>query len=141
MYEPGGDAGKRYPDWVIRHRALGGIPEVLCRRRKVILIETGMTSAERRCALAHAIAHLDLDHQEARRAFEAREERHADHLAARRLICLWDLADTRLGAFQVEEWAESLGVTAHILRTRVDHLHPAELAYVKLRLQAMDEVA
>lgn len=87
IYDPGADAAQRYPDWVIRHRPLGGIPEVLSARRKVILINRDATPAERRCSLAHAVAHLDLMHDQTPGGiFVAYQERDANLLAAGRLV-------------------------------------------------------
>ncbi len=88
MYDPGRDAAERYPDWVIRHRPLpDGIPEVISRRSKVILINKAAGWAEKRCSIAHAVAHLDLGHHEVHGGvFTKQHERDANLLAAGRLV-------------------------------------------------------
>lgn len=105
-YEPGRDAAERYPDWVIRHRPLGGIPEVLSARRKVILINSSTTWAEKRCSLAHAVAHLDLGHHEnPGGVFSRDQERDANLLAAGRLV--------PVEAFvELLSWTQSMGEIA-----------------------------
>src|SRR5690242_18573471 len=73
-YDPGADAARRYPDWVIRHRDLRGVPEVMCPTRKVILLEDTHDRASRRCSLAHAVAHIDLAHAAASHLLTVRQE-------------------------------------------------------------------
>lgn len=142
-YEPGRDAAERYPDWVIRHRPLGGIiPEVLCRRRRVILIESGHTWPEKRCSLAHAVAHLDLDHvQTAIGHFAVRQEREADRLAARRLIPVRDLAAVLCWTTHRTEVAAELEVDLATLQRREAHLHPSEMHYLKRNVRWLEETA
>jgi hypothetical protein len=142
-YDPGGDAAARYPDWVIRHRPLGGvIPEVLCPTRKVILIETAHTWPEKRCSLAHAVAHLDLGHATMRLGyFEAREEAAANQLAARRLITLDDLAEVLCWTRDYFEIAEELLVDVTMLKVREKHLHVAERHYLRRQVRPMEEIA
>ncbi len=140
-YDPGADAALRYPDWVIRHRFIGGVvPEVLCRRRKVILIGTGQTPAGRRCSLAHAIAHLDLGHAETyTAAFEKREELEADRLAAIRLIALDELAGVLAWTRDHNEIALELDVDVPILRTREQHLTVDDRKYLRSRVHLLSE--
>lgn len=131
LYDPGRDAAERYPDWVIRHRALGGIPEVLCRRRKVILVHSGGTWPMKRCSLAHAVAHLDLDHQaEAVGTFERWMEREANGLAARRLIPIVALAEVLQWTRDRHEIANELQVDLPTLKTRRADLDEAERGYL-----------
>lgn len=141
-YEPGRDAAQRYPDWVIRHRPLShGIPEVLCRRRKVILVESGESWAAKRCSLAHAVAHLDLGHEATSGAFDHTQEAHADQLAARRLITLDDLADVLCWTRFSTEVAAELEVDIRTLNTRQVHLHPSERAELRARVRWLEETA
>lgn len=135
-YDPWTDAAVRFPDWVIRHRPLFGIPEVLCRRRRVILLELGHDRSERRCSLAHALAHLDLDHLSANGWWDARQEAAADRMAARRLMSAQQLADAAVWSANDAELASELGVDMHMLQVRARTLHPAERAYVLGRLDA-----
>ena len=141
-YDPGADAAARYPDWVIRHRQLGGIPEVLCRRRKVILINNAHTWPAKRSSLAHAVAHLDLGHATTASAyFEKREERDADQLAARRLITLDALAEVLCWTRDYGEIAEELLVDVFMLKVRERHLHVAERHYLRRQVRPMEEIA
>lgn len=142
-YEPGRDAAERYPDWVIRHRPLShGIPEVMCRRRKVILIESGETWAAKRCSLAHAVAHLDLDHAATEHGyFDRIQEAHADQLAARRLIGLDALLDVLSWTRCPAEIAAELRVDRATLECRRRHLHPSEVAKLRRRVAWLEETA
>lgn len=142
IYDPGADAAARYPDWVIRHRSLGGIPEVLCRRRRVILINNAHTWPAKRSSLAHAVAHLDLGHADtASSSFEKREENVADQMAARRLIGLDALADVLCWTRDYGEIADELLVDVTMLRVREKHLHVAERHYLRRQVRPMEEIA
>lgn len=142
-YEPGPDAATRYPEWVIRHRSLGGVvPEVLCPVRKVILIDSGQTWPEKRCSLAHAVAHLDLGHvQTAHGHFAGRQERDADQLAARRLITVRDLAAVLCWTRYRTEVAAELDVDLPTLATREHHMHPSERHYLRRSVRWLEETA
>lgn len=141
-YDPGADVAARYPDWVVRHRSLRGVPEILCRRRQVILIEKNLSLAERRCALAHAIAHLDLGHDLAMdRVAETREEQAADDLAAERLMPVQQLADAGVWALSGEEAAHEMDVTTDFLLQRWDALAPADREYIERRVAANEGAA
>jgi Zn-dependent peptidase ImmA (M78 family) len=142
-YEPGRDAASRYPDWVIRHRPLShGIPEVLCRRRKVILIESQDTWPAKRCSLAHAVAHLDLGHQATTGGvFDRRQEDHANQLAARRLIGIEDLAAVLSWTRFITEVAAELEVDIRTLNIRQVHLHPSERALLESKIRWLEETA
>lgn len=129
-YDPGADAAERLPDWVIRHYPDLGVPEVMCPERRVILIERGHSRAQRRCSLAHAIAHVDLDHQ-ASRALTQLQEAAADRLAARRLINVRHLADAWLWSETFGEVAHELDVASHFLEVRLRYLHPAERHFLR----------
>jgi hypothetical protein len=142
IYDPGKDIAQRYPDWVVRHESLRGVPELLCPVRRVILIEKGMRRAERDCALAHAIAHLDLGHDLTmdRRA-ESREEQAADDLAAARLLPVWRLAEIGIWALSGREAAAELGVTENLLLVRWDNRTPDERRYLEVRMAAREGAA
>lgn len=136
MYDPGVDALARYPEVTIRHRDLAGIPGAVCRRRKVILVERNMSRAERRCTLAHEIAHLDLEHGAP--VNERSEERAADVLAAERLMALTDLAAALRWALSFEELAEELDVTTHMARVRILALSIEEKAWLERHVNGDD---
>lgn len=142
-YEPGRDAAERYPDWVIRHRPLShGIPEVLCRRRKVILIESKDDWPSKRCSLAHAVAHLDLEHDVAATGhFDRIQEAEADQYAARKLITIDALAAVLSWTRFTTEVAEELQVDVRTLNTRQVHLHPSERAELMGKVLWLEETA
>lgn len=142
-YEPAKDAAARYSDWVIRHRPLtAGIPEVLCRRRRVILIESRQSAVGKRCSLAHAIAHLDLGHVATPGGhFGRSHEIDANQYAARRLIPVDELADVLSWTRLTTEIADELRVDLATLRTRQTHLHPAELAQLRRLVSWLEETA
>jgi hypothetical protein len=142
-YEPGADAAVRYPDWVIRHRPLThGVPEVLCRRRKVILIASGSTWPEKRCSLAHAVAHLDLGHHEvAHEHFAMSHEAAANQLAARRLITLEDLAEVFSWTRSRGEVASELDVDLATLTCRMDNLYGGEQMWLRTNVRWLEETA
>lgn len=138
-HDPGADAAERHPSIVIRHRSLGGVPAVVSLSRGVILIERDMPKAERRCSLAHEIAHLDLDHRAP--VCEGREERKADELAAVRLLPLDRLADVLRWALSPEEVAAELEVTTHIVRVRIKALTDDEKAWIEAQMARLEESA
>lgn len=127
-YDPERDAGLRYPEWLVAHVDLGGVvPEVLCRRRRVILLDRGLDPAGARSSLAHALAHLDLGHAETLAGFfERREERAADDLAARRLIPLGPWAAALRWSASDAEVAAELEVDRQMLEVRRRGLSGAE---------------
>lgn len=129
-YEPGRDAAERHPDWVIRHERNLHVPEVMCTRRKVILLERESHPTERRCSLAHAIAHIDLGHLSRMGVIGSRQERGADLLAARRLVPIPRLIRCWLPAESFAEVAEGVEVTERFLRLRIDTLRKSERAEV-----------
>ena len=141
-YDPGADAARRFPDWVIRHRPLGGIPEVMCRRRRTILIDSGTSWPQKRCSLAHAVAHLDLEHQATTSGlFDVRMERQANGLAARRLIAVDQLVHVLSWTRHTSEIAAELEVDLVTLDVRRRHLHPSERAYLAKHVTWLEETA
>jgi len=104
----------------------------MCWRRRVILIEHTRTVAERRSDLAHAIAHLDLDHRGD--TFNRHHEDEANRYAANLLIDINALADAMAWSQDGDEVAEILRVDTETLRLRLRHLHPSERALLKRRL-------
>lgn len=129
-YNPGADMAERYPEWVVRHKRIAPVPEVLCVRRKVVLVDTDADRACRRSALAHAVAHIDLGHVPQSGRTGRRYEYEADVLAARRLVPLGRLADVLTWALGPEEVADELEVTEHMVRVRVRSLSSEEKAAI-----------
>lgn len=139
-YDPEADAAARYPDWVIRTADLGGlIPEVLSRRRRVILVEREHSAARRRSSLAHAVAHLDLGHAEAPGGwFEQREELEAEDLASRRLIPVELLARAMAWSRDHDEVARELGVDTEMLLRRLERIRGEERRLLRRLLARSD---
>jgi hypothetical protein len=142
-YDPAADLAARYPDWVVRHACLGwGIHEVLSRPAKVILLEATDSPAQRRCSLAHAVAHLDRGHHAVPlRFFDARQELDAQDLAARRLITVAALAAALSWSSSPAEIASELVVDRPTLSARLRGLGRDELAFLELRASGRDEAA
>lgn len=143
MYDPGKDAADRFPDWVIRHRQLPArIPEVLCRRRRTILINNHGSWPEKRCSLAHAVAHLDLGHTSSPLGFfDRRMEAEANDLAARRLLPREALAATLCWTRYREEIAEELQVDVPMLAVREQNMRIGERAWIRKNVLWLEETA
>jgi hypothetical protein len=140
IYDPGQDAASRFGDWVIRHHANLGVPEVMCPVRKVILIERDDSRAGRRCSLAHAIAHIDLEHQ-ASAGLTRWQEAAADRLACRRLIRIRHLVDAWRWSETFAEAAHELDVEPRFLELRLRHLHPAERHFLQRAIAEKEQWA
>lgn len=138
MYSPWVDAGERHGDWVIERVPLRGLHEVMCRKNKVILLERDRTKWERRCDLAHAIAHIDLAHTG---SFDRKAEQAAVRYAAKMLIDLEPLGRAlAIGGGRVTyDSATALGVDVETMTARLTHLHPAERAYLRRQLAHLTE--
>lgn len=88
-----------------------------------------MLQVERRCTLAHELAHVDLRHT--MRPTE-REEEQAARLAAVKLIDWDNLIDAYRWASCMAEWADELWVTVEVLEDRLRFLSPVELGLLDL---------
>lgn len=82
-YDPRHDARDRYPDWVIEHVDLRGLPEVMYPHGRVILVHDD--GGDRAVGVAHAVAHLDLGHVTRGGLITDDQETAAVALAERRL--------------------------------------------------------
>lgn len=100
---------------------------------RVILLDERRTRNERRCDLAHAIAHIELGHTNRR---SQAEEDAARRYHAKLLIDLHDLADgLYFSAGLVDQWAaDYLDVDLETLSLRTQHLHPSELGFIRSKL-------
>lgn len=107
-----------------------------------ILLRKGLTQAERRCTLAHELAHHRLKHQVVcDRTAGVRQEVEADALAARWLISLEDLADAELWGRYPAEVAEELWVDLPTFKARIRGLTTDERAFVNGRRAAREDTA
>lgn len=106
--------------------------------RDRIWIDPRQSQAERRCTIAHEMAHIELGHVN---GCSLAEEVAAAVLAARRLIPVRRLADALVWSQHPTEVAETLWVDRDTLETRLAHLHPAERHYITQRLAAREDGA
>lgn len=93
-----------------------------------IWLEVDQLQVERRCALAHELAHIDLGHTTKP---TVAEEQAARRFAAQKLIT-WDaLVDVFRWAHNAFEAADELWVTVDVLEDRLRFLHPHERALLR----------
>lgn len=139
---PWGDIGERYPSVLVNIRDIWPARGAWLPSAGVIFIDSGLSRADRRSVLSHEIAHLDLDHEHRGFPwFDARQEREADMLAARRLITVDGLAEAYACTHDDAELAEILNVDVHTVRVRCEHLHPAERHLIAARVARVEHVA
>lgn len=101
-----------------------------------IVMDARQTQAERRSTLAHELVHAERrDAPCGSLVLDARQELVVSQLAARRLIPLRALGEALAWSRDVDEVADELWVDTATLRTRLNHLHPAERAYLKQRIE------
>lgn len=99
----------------------GGIHSATDGRR--IVMARGLTQAQRRCALAHELVHIDMGHTQ---HMPPAIEKQVNRRTANRLI-YWDtLVDTAVWATTTHEWARDLWVTPAVLHARIDGLTATE---------------
>jgi Zn-dependent peptidase ImmA (M78 family) len=131
-YDPWQDAARRHDDVIIRRTNCLPARGAWVESARVILIDKTLRRAERNSVLAHEIAHIDLEHRmTGRRWFDRRQERDADHLAARRLVTIDELADVLRWALCPEEVAHELDVTVDVVRRRIASLSDQEKTYIE----------
>lgn len=116
-----------------------------------IALDERLSRTERRCVLAHELAHIDLGHTHQAATtcswdlgtsrIARRHELEADKLTARRLVLTRVLADALCRWDNPWAVADDLDVTEHVLETRLAHLHPAERGYISRRLATKEAVA
>ena len=86
---------------------------------------------ERRSSLTHELEHVERGHTG---CCDPAEESLVRQAAAHRLISLEALASALAWTRDVTELAEELWVDETTVRTRLDHLHPSEQAFLRRRL-------
>jgi hypothetical protein len=117
-------------DWTLHIVSLPpGLLGVTDHGSRTILVAAGQTQRQRRCTVAHEIAHAE------RAPFPGGhsdyEERIVDQLAARRLIPFDALLDACRWAHNLHELADELWVDEATVRVRLEHLHPSERIKLK----------
>lgn len=141
-YNPWDDAARRYPDVHIEWHPLLPAHAMWAPAERVILVDESISRAERRCALAHELAHMDTGDLPTELCFFARrQETCADVLAARRLVSLDRLVAAARYAPDARELAEELDVTLNVLAIRCARLHPAERGQLERVLTMKERVA
>lgn len=93
----------------------------------VIEMDRRLMQVDRRCALDHELAHIDLGHI---RGCNGREETAARRLSARRLLPLSCLTTALAYTTDLEYAAWDLWVTRDVLDDRLDSLTEAERAAI-----------
>ncbi|SFI85153.1 ImmA/IrrE family metallo-endopeptidase [Nocardioides psychrotolerans] len=97
---------------------------------KTVTLAHGLDQAERRSTIAHEVEHIDRGWSPC----TTREECQIERAAAQKLIGIRELGEALAWARDLEEAAEELWVDVPLLRVRLQHLHPAERAYLRRRL-------
>ncbi len=122
-------------EWTLVWRPLPlGIWGLTNFKTRTVTIATGLTQAQRRCTIAHETQHVLRG--PVPKPYRAREERVVDRNAARLLLPnVEEIGEALAWAQDEYEAAEVLWVDEHILRARLESLHPSELAYLKRRLE------
>lgn len=103
-------------------------------KTKTLSLRIGLDQAERRSTLRHELEHhfrgvRGLDD------FLEREEAACELAAARYLIDIRKLGEAMAWARCLEELADELWVDEDLVQVRLEHLHPAERAYLRDRLE------
>lgn len=94
-----------------------------------IWLDQDLLQVERRCAIQHEQAHIDLGHTN---CDDPREEQAARRLTAQKLIH-WDaLVDVFKWAHTASEAADELWVTPEVLEDRLQFLRPHEKHLLRL---------
>lgn len=104
-------------------------------RSRTIELATGMTQAERRCALTHELIHVERG--PVARHLREQEERLVERLAARRLIPIEALGEAMAWTPHMDLVAEEVWVDLHMLWARLDSLRLDERQYLDRRLYGL----
>lgn len=134
MHHPWRTLREERPDWQVRFALLDGIAGCTDVGMRTIWLDKRLNQAERRSTLAHEAIHAargDLDCDE-------RDEVAVEQAAARILLPLDRLLHVLPWATTYYEAAEELWVDPAMLRCRVTHLHPSELAAIRRAFAARD---
>lgn len=107
--------------------------------RDEILLDARQTQAERRSTLAHELVHVERgDEPCGSLVLDARQEHVVSKEAARRLLPdIRVIGEVLAWAHTLEEAADDPRIWTDLdtLVVRLEHLHPAERAYLKQRLE------
>ncbi len=106
-----------------------------CWPEQTVTLDKTLLQAERRCTIAHEVEHIRRGPVPAEPVLAAREEAAVEQAVARRLINIRDLGEALAWSQHPAVVAEELWVDEDTLRARLEHLHPAERAYLARRLE------
>lgn len=141
-YDPWRDAALRYPGVHIEWHDIWPCHGAWHPETDVILVDQAISRAERRCALAHELAHMDTgDRATGVCWFAARQETAADRVAARRLIEVEDLGRVLRWSSDRREIAELLNVSLNVLAIREANVTDDEYAYLRAVVNRKEQVA
>lgn len=102
---------------------------------RTISLRRGMTYAERRSTVLHECLHVERG--AVPMGLAAKEEERVARETARLLLPdVRAVGEALAWALTLEEAADDLAVDLDVLRTRLEHLHPAERGYLRHRLEA-----
>lgn len=120
----------------------GNVPEWWSPANRHIILAPGQLQVDRRCNLAHALAHVDLQHSgydvgPDRIRLTKRQEIQADLQAARWLMPdLEQIGTALVWAYNLAEAAEELWVTEHLLTVRLAQMPSRHKKLLRDRLSA-----
>lgn len=84
-YSPRSDAILRWSDWTIELTNLHGVDELICPKRRTLLLDGQVWRDDPELAIAHGVAHLDLHLDHMGRSLTRDQENEAQWLALVRL--------------------------------------------------------
>lgn len=121
-------------DWTLHWAHLPeGLLGITDYRARTVTLDSRLTQAERRCTIAHETEHIHRGPVPG--WLWPREEIAVDRNVARKLLPDIKLVGEALAwANSNTEAADELWVDEATLKARLDHLHPAERAYLMRRL-------
>lgn len=137
MYHPW-RALRDLTDWTLHWRPMHGRLGLTNWGDRTITLHPDQDQAQRRSTLAHELQHVARGPVPA--FYCPREERAVDEAAARLLIGIRELGEALAWSHDLSEIAAELWVDEEMVRSRLAHLHPAELHYLRRRLAHRDVI-
>lgn len=112
-------------------------------RLRTIVVRAGLLLVEERATLWHELVHAERGDEPCVGRDQRRMEAACHREAARRSIDIRDLADAMCWSDDEHEQADQLKTTVEYLQIRKDprHLHPAERAFLRRRLDMKEHTA
>lgn len=123
-------------DWLLGWAELpDGYAGVTDFAHKTIWLDHRLSQASRRSVLAHELEHVERRIVARDPVLRAREEEAVNRAAARRLISIRQLGEALAWTMDLDEVAAECWVDRATLEARLRGLHPAEVHYLKRRLE------